>query len=265
MTSQPPRDFTSDDALCDVKIVVEGTSLFVHRQYLAEWSGVWRKLFLTECAENPTASIEIILEDKKLDEIMELLRCIYSTQKPVSDNNVQILLTLSEEYDMPAMKLRCEEYLLSQEMSIDNLILAERYNLKTLHKQCIEFAKTCTLEDLEQNLSYSEIGEQTLIKIYKEKVNMMRNYARDLKENERILIKQNEQLMDEKEGMVVLFKNIGQIWDMPNKRCFRHMTDKTFDYTCRDCNERIEREVRRMCNDGQHMRRIGKVNTQSTV
>lgn len=84
MTSPPARDFTVHDALSDVTMVVEDTCLYVHRQYLAEWSGVWRNLFVTQCPEDMTSSVEIVLEDKKLEEVTELLHCIYSTQKPIS-------------------------------------------------------------------------------------------------------------------------------------------------------------------------------------
>lgn len=74
------RNFTVRDEFSDVTIIVEGTKLFVHRQYLAEWSGVWRRLFLTECTESHPALIEITLEDKALEDIMQLLQCIYSSQ-----------------------------------------------------------------------------------------------------------------------------------------------------------------------------------------
>jgi hypothetical protein len=77
------RDFTQRDEFSDVTLKVEGTSLFVHRQYLAEWSGVWRKLFLSEC-EDPSASIEIVLEDKTLEDVTQLLQCIYSSQNYIT-------------------------------------------------------------------------------------------------------------------------------------------------------------------------------------
>ena len=84
MTNQKARDFTVMDELSDVTMIVENTRLYVHRQYLAEWSGVWRRLLLVECGMDPSATIEIVLEDKKVEEISELLQCIYSSQKPIS-------------------------------------------------------------------------------------------------------------------------------------------------------------------------------------
>lgn len=78
------RDFTVRDEFSDVTIVVENTKLFVHRQYLAEWSGVWRKLLLAECPDDPLASIEIVLEDKTLNDVIQLLQCIYSSQSYIT-------------------------------------------------------------------------------------------------------------------------------------------------------------------------------------
>ena len=84
MCANQNRDFTQRDEFSDVTIKVEGTCLYVHRQYLAEWSGVWRKLFLTECPEDPSTPIEIVLEDKTLEDVVQLLQCIYSSQNYIT-------------------------------------------------------------------------------------------------------------------------------------------------------------------------------------
>lgn len=77
------RDFTQPDELSDLTLVIGGTPLHVHKQYLAEWSPVWRQMFLEECS-SPQDLHEIAMPDKNLQEVTELLHCIYSTQKPIS-------------------------------------------------------------------------------------------------------------------------------------------------------------------------------------
>lgn len=77
------RDFTQPDELSDLTLVIGGTPLHVHKQYLAEWSPVWRQMFLEECS-SPQGLQEIAMPDKSLQEVTELLHCIYSTQKPIS-------------------------------------------------------------------------------------------------------------------------------------------------------------------------------------
>lgn len=82
------RDFTQPDELSDFTLVIDGTPLHVHKQYLAEWSPVWRQMFLDECS-SPQVPREILMPDKNLQEVTELLHCIYSTQKPISGNFLQ--------------------------------------------------------------------------------------------------------------------------------------------------------------------------------
>jgi hypothetical protein len=87
------RDFTKPDELSDVVLVVEKKKLYVHRQYLAEWSSVWRTMFLTNFANKNNT--EIMLPGKKQEDILELLRCIYPMQNAVTgrvDHKIQLLL-----------------------------------------------------------------------------------------------------------------------------------------------------------------------------
>ena len=173
---------------------------------------------------------------------------------------MKFLLRFSEEYDMLMMRSRCEEFLMAETNNLETLILAEKYNLKNLHKHCIESAKTRTLEDIERSPEYADISQETLIKIYKEKINLVRDYANELKLNEKKIKQQKDQLTAEKEGMLSVFQNIPKVWEQPSKRCYKHVTEDNFDYTCRDCHEKIQREVRRMCHDGQHVRKFYTLN-----
>ena len=77
------RDFTQPDELSDLTIIISGTPLHVHKQYLAEWSPVWRRMFLEGYTDHDQLR-EVHLADKTIEEFTELLHCIYSTQKPIS-------------------------------------------------------------------------------------------------------------------------------------------------------------------------------------
>lgn len=92
---------------------------------------------------------------------------------------------------------------------------------------------------------------------------MIRDYANEVKQNEKKLEVQCDQLRLEKEMMKSTLQNIKKLWEAPNKRCFRHMTEDSFDYSCRDCNEKMQREVRKMCTDGQRSRRYKYVQSPS--
>ena len=177
---------------------------------------------------------------------------------------MKFLLKLAEEYEVPNIKIRCEDFLMDHSNSLETLILAERYGLKHLYKTCMESAKTRTLEEIQRSPEFKDISQETVIKIYKEKIEIMRDYANDLKVNEKKLKQQNDQLTAEKEGMLNVFQNIPKVWEEPSKRCYKHMTEEKFDYTCRDCHEKVQREVRRLCHDGQHMRKFYRLNNMKT-
>ena len=182
------------------------------------------------------------------------------TLKSLSEENVKLLLKFSEEYDMVSLRGRCEEFLLVHDNSLGSLVLAEKYKLKNLYKRCIQSANTRTLEEIERSEEFKHLSQETLLKIYRDKIELMRDYANDLKLSEKKLKQQNEQLNTEKEGMLHMFQNIPKVWEEPSKRCYKHVTEEGYHYTCRDCNEKTQREVRRMCHDGQHVRRFQKPN-----
>lgn len=248
------RDFTQPDELSDLTLVISGTPLHVHKQYLAEWSPVWRQMFLEECS-SPQGLQEIAMPDKSLQEVTELLHCIYSTQKPISDANVRFLLELSDEFKINRVKERCEQFLKNQECSLGNLVIAEKYNLRSLYKRCMEHAKTKTLEELDSSVECKKLSQKTLLKIYHDKIEMLRDYSKDLTQKDRQTLKDCDTLKMEKENMKRSLQSIQVLWESPSKRCFRHIADSAFNYSCADCNEKIYFEVRKLCGEGQHLRR----------
>ena len=172
-----------------------------------------------------------------------------------TEHNMRFLLELAEEYQMEGIKKRCEEFLMNQERSLEMLVLAKKFGLKNIFKRCLEFAKTKTLEDLETAPERKNIDSDTLLAIYKGKIEMLRDYSNDLKQNEIKISNDRDLLRMEKENMKRSLQTIQKLWDMPNKRCFRHMSDNNYDYSCIECNEKIYREVRKLCGEGQHLRR----------
>ncbi|XP_062580286.1 BTB and MATH domain-containing protein 38-like [Saccostrea cucullata] len=248
------RDFTQPDELSDLTLVISGTPLHVHKQYLAEWSPVWRQLFLEECS-SPQGLREILMPDKNLQEVTELLHCIYSTQKPISDTNVKFLLQLSDEFQINRVKERCEQFLINQDRSLGILVLAEKYNLRSLYKQCMEYAKTKTLEELDSSPEIKRLSSKTVLQIYHDKIEMLRDYSNDITQRDRRTMLDCETLRMEKANMLRSLQGIQKLWDTPSKRCFRHIADSAFNYSCADCNEKIYFEVRKLCGEGQHLRR----------
>ncbi len=75
-------DFTSMDEMSSVTLIIEDHKLYVHREVLAAWSPVFKSMFIRDFKEKEQK--EITLPDKKVDDFVELLHCMYPPIKPVT-------------------------------------------------------------------------------------------------------------------------------------------------------------------------------------
>jgi len=75
-------DFTVEDEMSSVTLIIEDQHLYVHKEVLAAWSPVFRSMFTRNFKEKEQREIE--LPDKKVDEFIELLHCMYPPIKPVT-------------------------------------------------------------------------------------------------------------------------------------------------------------------------------------
>lgn len=76
------NDFTQPDELCSVILLVEDQKLYLHKEVLSVWSPVFKSMFTQDFKEKGMKEIE--LPDKKIDDFVELLHCLYPPIKPVS-------------------------------------------------------------------------------------------------------------------------------------------------------------------------------------
>lgn len=167
---------------------------------------------------------------------------------------------MADEYQMDLIKKRCEEFLTSKDKSLELLVIAEKYHLKKLHKQCIEYVKMKNVEDIERNPQSKNLDNNTLIKIYKAKINMLKDYANDMKNRESRLGRDYDRTVVQRDRLRTNLQKVKKIWETPNKRCFRHMTEEKFDFRCSDCNEKIYFEIRQLCSESQLVRRCHTIN-----
>lgn len=75
-------DFTSIDEMSSLTLVIEGSKLYVHKEILAAWSPVFKSMFIRDFKEKEQKVIE--LPDKKVDDFVELLHCMYPPIKAVT-------------------------------------------------------------------------------------------------------------------------------------------------------------------------------------
>ena len=75
-------DFLVEDELSSVTLVVEGQRLYAHREVLAAWSPVFRAMFVGMFKEKDMKEVE--LPEKKVEDFIELLHCMYPPIHPIS-------------------------------------------------------------------------------------------------------------------------------------------------------------------------------------
>ncbi|CAH1773706.1 unnamed protein product [Owenia fusiformis] len=174
----PLKDFSKADEFSDAVLIVEGQDLHVHRVYLAEWSPVFKQMFLKTTPKKK--KYRLALTDKNLEQIRELLHCIYSSQKPVTDENVYYLLQLAEEYQIIKVTERCELFLISQDPSVESLVLAQRYNLSNLRQHAINLLKHRVVGQLENLPGYPMLTPETLAHLYKARAEHLEDTLRKI-------------------------------------------------------------------------------------
>lgn len=161
-TDQYP-DFTVPDEMSSATLLIEGHKIYVHREVLAAWSPVFKAMFTREFKEKNQKEIE--LPDKKLDDFVEMLYCMYPPIKAVNDSNVHQLLPLAEEYQILEIKKKCEEFLLTKPGSIQLLVTAQAHNLVHLLQKCIEHARHKSFTELQKDPFYARLETVNLIRI----------------------------------------------------------------------------------------------------
>ncbi|XP_045159802.2 uncharacterized protein LOC123525114 [Mercenaria mercenaria] len=148
------EDFTEKTWKEDFVLIVENKRLHVTKAVLAHASPVFDRMFQAEFKEKNLAEQE--LPEKKVEDVIQFLHCIYPNPIDVSTENVYGILPLAEEYQVSYLKSKCEACMLgiiTKNISSDELYnmleLASMYNMTGLLEMCIEVASEKTHKALE--------------------------------------------------------------------------------------------------------------------
>jgi len=165
-SSVGPPDFSEPWKFSDVVLVVEDQKFHVHRSTLSIWSPVFETMFTSMFKEKNM--YEIPLPGKKASEIKELLLIIYPTVsekgwKSVTNENCYFLVELADEYQMDAIKQRCEDFLVKEVLRssgnsfLVHLTLAQTHKLDELVKTIIDKASWLSLDDFKSHEMYDKM------------------------------------------------------------------------------------------------------------
>lgn len=155
--------FTVPDELSSVTLIVEGQRLYVHKEVLAAWSPVFKSMFTRDFKEKELGEIE--LPEKKVEDFVELLHCMYPPIKQITDANVYQLLPLVEEYQIAEVKKKCEDFLLTKVGCMELLVTGQTYNLPQLIARCIDAVRCKSFTELQKDPFYGKLHPENLINI----------------------------------------------------------------------------------------------------
>jgi hypothetical protein len=237
-------DFTVPDEMSSVTLVLEGSKLYVHREILAAWSPVFKCMFVQDFKEKEQKEIE--LPDKKVDDFVELLHCMYPPIRPVTDSTVYQLLPLTEEYQVIEVKRRCEEFLMTKPGSMELLVTAQAYGLTELLSKCIEFARTKSFAELQKDPYFKKLEPENLI-------NILQLRVQDLES----IVEQNKRSASERDAR--LYGCINELASGYGNFCSECKSRKVNE-ACSNCLKMFREKVKLKCDEAKAIRNNTGVN-----
>ena len=153
----------------DLILVVEDEKFHVHRLILSMNSPVFKAMFKSQFKE-ATAN-EIPLPEKKANEILDILKRVYSKQfieEPVeiTEENVEHLLKLSDEYQIKHIFDACINFVETHPKTKQNVMklrkMATNYNLDRVRDECDNLLKNLKLTTLSEIVDLKGLDQETL-------------------------------------------------------------------------------------------------------
>ncbi|CAH3174263.1 unnamed protein product, partial [Porites lobata] len=153
----------------DLILLVEDEKFHVHRLIMSMNSAVFKAMFKSQFKE-ATAN-EIPLPGKKANEILDLLKRVYSKQfieEPVEiiEENVEHLLKLSDEYQIKHIFDACINFVETHPKTKQNVMklrkMATNYNLDRVRDECDNLLKNLKLTTLSEIVDLKGLDQETL-------------------------------------------------------------------------------------------------------
>ncbi|CAH3022051.1 unnamed protein product, partial [Porites evermanni] len=153
----------------DLILVVEDEKFHVHRLIMSMNSPVFKAMFKSQFKE-ATAN-EIPLPEKKANEILDILKRVYSKQfieEPVeiTEENVEYLLKLSDEYQIKHIFDGCINFVETHPKTKQNVMklrkMATNYKLDRVRDECDDLLKNLKLTTLREIVDLKGLDQETL-------------------------------------------------------------------------------------------------------
>jgi len=130
--------FTSQTS-SDISFIVTGQVIRAHKLILSARSPVFAAMFQLDMKEK--GMDHIVIPEMAPDIFRALLRFIYTDQVQLTDSNVPQLLAAANQFLLPSLKSKCEEFImehLTTENCVEMLTLADLHNALLLKRRATE-------------------------------------------------------------------------------------------------------------------------------
>ena len=153
----------------DLILVVEDEKFHVHRLIMSMNSPVFKAMLKSQFKE--ANANEIPLPEKKANEILDILKRVYSKQfieEPVdiTEGNVEHLLKLSDEYQIKHIFDACINFVETHPKTKQNVMklrkMAMNYNLDRVRDECDDLLKNLKLTTLIEIVDLKGLDHETL-------------------------------------------------------------------------------------------------------
>ncbi|KAJ8673173.1 hypothetical protein QAD02_004435 [Eretmocerus hayati] len=154
----------------DVKFIVEGQEISVHKSIIAVNCSVFRVMFESQMKELDEDIVRI--DDIPYQAMYELLRFIYTGKVENLDALATDILIAAGKYLMEDLKVLCENHL-AERLSLENIVemtnLSSQYNASHLKRKCINYITQHSAKITKSPLfDISKLDADTVRKIFQE-------------------------------------------------------------------------------------------------
>ncbi|KAK7505026.1 hypothetical protein BaRGS_00003596 [Batillaria attramentaria] len=164
---KPSGPFEEPDKTTDVTFVVEERKLYFNKTILMISSPVFERMFTADFKEKDAK--EIPLPGKKFVDMVALLQQIHPVHcaQPITDTTLAQVLPLADEYQMEAVRKKCEQYIGTQmeikktELSNDTLLfylcMCEQHQMKLHRERLLQLGAERRESDLEKSRYFDSV------------------------------------------------------------------------------------------------------------
>lgn len=168
--------FEVQDDMTDVTFLVEKKRLHFNKTILALCSPVFMKMFFSDFKEKKDAQIP--LPDKKYSDIVTFLEQMHPCYsiKPISDDVLERLLELSDEYQVDHIHKKCQQYISTQidlrgrlptDQVLFYLLMCEKYNIQDPRYMLLCMAANNVVSELECKPHFMKLPDSAKFELMK--------------------------------------------------------------------------------------------------